>query len=273
MVSKRGDWKGQKALPGLLLLCSLGIGLGFPTIGNSFEGEDALLRLVKGDITSPTVPAVAMKAPESSQGPLTHVVAQGETLYGIARAYRMHVDDLRAINQLGPNALIKPGQTLLVSATPQRAQEMKNLKKEPAGPLGSRTSFPSRGAVLTSMQIPLEGPLTSPFGPRKNAFHHGIDIAGDKGEIIRATQDGKVTFTGWKPVYGKTVIVEHDHGVRTLYAHASEILVREGDEVEKGQGIARVGATGVATGPHLHLEVHVELVPVNPITYFRHIGM
>ncbi|KAB2953822.1 peptidoglycan DD-metalloendopeptidase family protein [Heliorestis acidaminivorans] len=191
----------------------------------------------------------------------SHKVVQGDTLYDIAIYYGMRLDDLIKINNLNPDTFIKPGQVIAV-------HNNKNVKS----PATSRT-FASRGAVLSTMQAPLQGRITSPFGPRNNNFHHGVDIAGDTGDTIRSVQSGKVTFAGWRPVYGQTVIIEHPHGVKTLYAHASKILVKEGQSVEKGQAIAQVGATGVSTGPHLHLEIHIDQKPVNPLAHIRSLGL
>lgn len=111
-------------------------------------------------------------------------------------------------------------------------------------------------------QWPVKGEITSafgfrksPFGGRRETFHDGIDIAGNVGELVVAAADGKVVFAGWRPVYGKTLEIEHGYGFTTIYAHNSALLVKEGDQVKKGQPIARVGNTGRSTGPHLHFTV------------------
>lgn len=111
-------------------------------------------------------------------------------------------------------------------------------------------------------QWPVKGEITSPFGFRKSpfggrreTFHEGIDIANNVGETIVAAADGKVVFAGWRPVYGKTVEIQHGYGFVTIYAHNSALLVEEGDTVKKGQPIARLGNTGRSTGPHLHFTV------------------
>ncbi|HCW51563.1 MAG TPA: peptidase M23, partial [Clostridiales bacterium] len=96
-------------------------------------------------------------------------------------------------------------------------------------------------------------------------FHHGIDIGAPYGSYIRAARAGRVVFAGWKGGYGYTVILDHGDGVTTLYAHTSRLLVRYGQWVETGQVIAKVGSTGYSTGPHLHFEVRVNGVSVNPL--------
>ncbi len=118
---------------------------------------------------------------------------------------------------------------------------------------------------------PSSGHVTSPFGYRTifgaYTFHSGIDIASSYGTAIRASDGGTVVFTGWKGTYGKLVIVDHGNGYQTYYAHCSSILVSAGSKVYQGQTIARMGATGRATGTHLHFEVRANGTPVNPRSY------
>ena len=119
---------------------------------------------------------------------------------------------------------------------------------------------------------PVNGPVISGFGMRWHPvlggyrMHTGIDIAVPYGTPIVASADGVVLFTGWYGGYGETVIIDHGSSITTLYAHCSAILVTQGQAVERGQAIARVGATGIATGPHVHFEIRVNGVPVNPMT-------
>jgi murein DD-endopeptidase MepM/ murein hydrolase activator NlpD len=115
------------------------------------------------------------------------------------------------------------------------------------------------------------GRVSSPFGPRadpltgKPAVHLGLDLAAPEGSEIRAAMDGVVRAAGERGSYGLAVELTHGEGLSTLYAHASEILVRDGERVTRGQVIARVGHTGRATGPHLHIEVRRENRPVDPV--------
>lgn len=108
---------------------------------------------------------------------------------------------------------------------------------------------------------PVAGRITSGFGVRKDPFtekhkfHKGIDIACGIGTKVVASAEGTVVFSGTKKGYGKTVIVEHRNGYRTLYGHLSKLLVKNGDKVKQAQKIALSGMTGRSTGPHLHFEV------------------
>jgi murein DD-endopeptidase MepM/ murein hydrolase activator NlpD len=120
---------------------------------------------------------------------------------------------------------------------------------------------------------PVDGPITSPFGERENPIFHrmemhtGIDIGAAEGTPIYAADSGTVVFAGWKGGYGKATIIGHGNGLATLYGHQSKLLVSEGQTVNKGQLIGRVGSTGWATGPHLHFEVRLNGTPVNPMKY------
>ena len=129
----------------------------------------------------------------------------------------------------------------------------------------------------TGFIYPISGPITSPFGWRTHPifksriFHSGIDIGGPNGGAIRASNDGKVIFSGWYGGYGKVVILDHGvingQPITTLYAHMSTILVSNGQMVKKGQQIGKEGSTGYSTGPHCHFEVRVNGKPTNPRNY------
>ncbi len=122
--------------------------------------------------------------------------------------------------------------------------------------------------------MPVYGAHSSGFGPRRapihggSSNHRGIDIPGVPGERIVATASGEVFFTGRKQGLGRTVIIDHGHGFRTVYGHASKILVRRGQRVERRDVVALVGNTGTTTGYHVHYEVHVDGVAVDPTRYF-----
>jgi peptidoglycan hydrolase-like protein with peptidoglycan-binding domain len=117
-----------------------------------------------------------------------------------------------------------------------------------------------------SFAYPLAGRLTSPFGPRGDAFHEGVDLAAPTGTVVGAARSGRVTWAGYRAGgWGNLVVVNHGGGVRSLYAHLSRISVRVGRWVEQGQTLGLVGATGDATGPHLHFEVRFHGAAVDPL--------
>lgn len=111
--------------------------------------------------------------------------------------------------------------------------------------------------------------LASRFHPvlHENRPHEGIDVSAPMGAPIVAPAGGRVRAVGYEPSYGNTFEIDHGHGIVTRYAHASRILVRNGQYVARGQLIATVGNTGLTIGPHLHYEVHVDGKPVDPLRY------
>ncbi|MBA95171.1 MAG: hypothetical protein CMP21_05400 [Rickettsiales bacterium] len=120
---------------------------------------------------------------------------------------------------------------------------------------------------------PLYGRVMSRYGWRrhpvskKRRFHKGIDIASWAGAPIHVTADGIVEYAGWSRTFGYVVVVNHNYGYRTYYAHCSQILVKRKEIVKKGQVIAQVGSTGLSTGPHLHYEIRKWNQRLNPIAY------
>lgn len=117
---------------------------------------------------------------------------------------------------------------------------------------------------------PVSGIITSRFGNRESIRsygHTGLDIAAPAGTPIKVTADGEVTFSGYSGGYGYVVKVSHGNGIETYYAHCSELYVSAGEKVEAGDIIAAVGSTGNSTGNHLHFEVRIDGVEVNPQNY------
>jgi murein DD-endopeptidase MepM/ murein hydrolase activator NlpD len=129
---------------------------------------------------------------------------------------------------------------------------------------------------------PVEGPVTGSFGERidpfngEGAFHSGIDIGAIYGQPIIAPADGTVEFADFMGGYGRAVIINHGHGITTRYGHLKSFAVFPGQQVHRGDTIGYVGDSGRSTGPHLHYEVRINDVPVNPHKYLRvtyaHVG-
>ena len=131
------------------------------------------------------------------------------------------------------------------------------------------TSFASY-TVSAPVTVPVSGRLTSPFGYRTNpvsgkyGFHTGIDIAAAEGTPVASAYGGKVTDSGESDVWGRYVLVEHSDGFETYYCHLNEIYAPEGTVLRKGETLGLVGSTGWSTGPHLHFEVRIDGVRVDP---------
>ena len=119
----------------------------------------------------------------------------------------------------------------------------------------------------------VDGWFSSNFGYRidpfsgQQSFHEGIDFPAESGTAIVAAASGLVVEAGWHPQYGKIVEIDHGNGLVSRYAHASQLGVKEGDLVVRGQHIGAVGTTGRSTGPHLHFEVRLNGVPQNPVRF------
>ena len=117
---------------------------------------------------------------------------------------------------------------------------------------------------------PLKGVVTSRFGEVsriRSSAHKGLDIAATSGTPIKAVADGTVTFAGYSGAYGYLVKINHGEGFESWYAHASKLYVSKGEYVSAGDNISAVGSTGNSTGPHLHLELRINGMPVNPQGY------
>lgn len=126
-------------------------------------------------------------------------------------------------------------------------------------------------ASATPSIWPALGWLTSGFGARSDPFtgkadsHPGLDISADRGDPVRVTADGKVERAGWSGDYGNLVVVGHNFGLSTRYAHLSKVSVKAGSDVKRGDIIGYVGSTGRSTSSHLHYEVWANGKPVNPL--------
>lgn len=189
--------------------------------------------------------------------PVEVVVGANDTLWGIAVRYDSNVSAIMSANNLtsdrlhvGQRLRIVPGAE--VNAT--RAAAPTPILSDAAG---------------APMVWPLDGIITSRFGYRQlrvsgSNFHTGLDIDGNTGDPIVAAVAGTVTYSGWRGGYGYLVVITNGN-TDYYYAHASQLLVEEGAQVQVGQLIARVGSTGNSTGPHLHFEVRVDGEPVDPL--------
>ena len=122
-------------------------------------------------------------------------------------------------------------------------------------------------------RMPIRGFVSSNYGPRYDPFtglqrlHEGIDIVARTGTVVLAPAEGIVTFSGVDPTFGNMLVVDHGYGIITRYGHNDTILVREGQRVSRGTPMATVGSTGRSTGPHLHYEIRINDVAINPDTY------
>ena len=208
--------------------------------------------------------------------------AQGEALARMGAAAQRRASRIRAVIE---EAGLSPERFLPKAAPAGVGGPFVPL---PAGPDGAflRAAADLRGALATTAALdgavrraPLAAPLlgrmevTSPFGPRTDPFlgrpalHTGVDLREGYGTDIRATGAGRVVFAGTAGGYGNMVEVDHGHGLTSRYAHMGGIAVAEGQSVARGSVLGYVGATGRATGPHLHYEVRIDGEPVDPTRF------
>jgi murein DD-endopeptidase MepM/ murein hydrolase activator NlpD len=196
---------------------------------------------------------------------LRHRVVRGENLYRIAKAYGVSPESLARLNRLHDPGRIEIGQVIVIPharrelpvgmITPERARADRPAAPElPRGP--SPFVWPVAGGLLSS-----------PFGPRGETHHDGIDISSAEGTPVRAARGGRVLFSDELRGYGNLIIVGHDDGYATVYAHVQDGRIRPGTEVRQGQVIASVGRTGKTSGPNLHFEIRKDNVARNPLFY------
>lgn len=167
---------------------------------------------------------------------------------------------------------VSPAETLSV---------LQNTAANPAAPLSpsivalasDNPELPSRSDVVQSllaMTDGLENHMSSDYGMRVHPiehikkFHAGMDYALPYGDEVQAPAAGTVSFAGNDGGYGKTVIVDHGHGLQTVYAHLSEVDVKTGEYINKSEPLGKIGSTGISTGPHLHFEVRENNKPIDP---------
>lgn len=187
---------------------------------------------------------------------VNYVVQGGDTLWRLARTYKVDLELLMVVNKIQTPESLQIGQQLVIPLDP-------GVKPQDLGPL---PQLASRSSLY--FDWPLMGIITSGFGWRDQEFHHGLDLAAPPGTAVKAIEAGKVLFSGWKnSIYGNTVVIDHGSGITSWYAHNSKLLVKKGDWVKPGQVIALVGSTGRSTGPHLHLEIRIHDQTVDPKRY------
>ena len=254
--------------------------------------------------TAPAVPSAAPVGPPRSAlvpAASVHVVAPGETLHSIARLYGKPVMALAKANNIPPDTMVKVGERIaipggastLASAAPPPVAPAAPPATRSDGSVGSIATADSphsarlaapvapdadesggKGAEAGNLQAfrwPVRGRVIAGFGPKPNGLQNdGINLAVPEGTPVKAADDGVVAYAGNElKGYGNLVLVRHGNGFVTAYAHASEIMVKRGDTVKRGQVIAKSGQTGNVTSPQLHFEIRKGATPVDPSQYLN----
>ena len=219
--------------------------------------------LIAQEIEIPRRPSLPPPPPATT---VSTVVRLGDTLLKIAQRYGLTMGELLQLNPgLETARLVVGSQVQVVRSAPGRSRMLLGLAPVGSGGL-SWPELPSFGNDQrptspylrgnSALIWPAQGTFTSGYGWRWGRMHRGIDIANNVGTPIVAAARGRVSFAGWhEGGYGYFVEITHEDGSRTRYGHNSNLLVREGQQVDQGQVISQMGSTGRSTGPHLHFEV------------------
>lgn len=198
----------------------------------------------------------------------TYVVRRGDTLYGVARKYKVRAGDIATANKLGNKNQLYVGQRLKIPG----ARSASNTRVA-GGPAPTPRSKPTLAAPPPSSGVflwPAEGKILSRFGSKGNGLHNdGVNIAVPEGSPVRVTQNGVVAYVGNElKGYGNLLLVRHENGWVSAYAHNKELLVKRGQTVRKGDLIARAGQTGSVTTPQVHFELRKGAKPIDPLKVF-----
>jgi murein DD-endopeptidase MepM/ murein hydrolase activator NlpD len=198
-----------------------------------------------------------------SRNQLDGLAQQRADLLAVASQNRTHV--AAEVQELEEISAQEEAQLEALVRAQEEAAEQERART------GAPTIAPPNGGT---MQWPLAGPITSPYGMRLNPFgggnteyHPGIDIGVDVGTTVAAAAAGKVIIVGWVSGYGNYIAIDHGGGISTGYGHLSQFFVSVGQEVQRGQAIGASGNTGRSTGPHLIFEVRRNGTPVDPNPY------
>ncbi|PCI23645.1 MAG: hypothetical protein COB67_12630 [SAR324 cluster bacterium] len=178
-------------------------------------------------------------------------VREGETLDAIAQRFSVDVILIQRENQIYDARDIFVGMNIFIP----RTQGIGVSPQIEAGRGQIRMIWPSLGTI------------SSGFGKRQGRMHHGVDLTRDQGKDILAASSGVVEFLGVQSGYGRTIIIDHGNGIKTLYAHNEKFYTKKGRRVKQGTKIAKMGNTGRSTGIHLHFEVRVNGEKVNPLRF------
>jgi murein DD-endopeptidase MepM/ murein hydrolase activator NlpD len=254
-------------------------------------------RLVIPRYITSAAPQAPVAQPQAQSNESVHVVGQGESLIAIARHHGVTLIALAKANNIEPNARVSVGDRLMVPgsrvAAPRPAQftsPAPQVSQVRTIPIDNVASVPTQNARMAtqapektenvvataeaaggipSFRWPVKGRVIAGFGPKTGgAQNDGINLAVPEGTPVKAADDGVVAYAGNElKGYGNLVLIRHANGFVSAYAHASELLVKRGDTIKRGQVIAHAGQTGNVTSPQLHFEIRKGSTPVDPAQY------
>jgi murein DD-endopeptidase MepM/ murein hydrolase activator NlpD len=248
--------------------------------------------------------------PQLSSSTGAHEVRSGETLYSIARAYKVSPFDLAAANQLPRDYTVRTGEMLKIPGNAAGARAAAKAETTPPAPKAAavtETDTPAKveaakpadkadtqqvslaeeeekaatapapsaepadtgETAAEGFRWPVRGKIISAFGQKANGQkNEGINIAVPEGTGVRAAEDGVVAYSGSElKGYGNLILIRHENGWVTAYAHNAELMVKRGDQVKRGDVVAKAGQTGNVTSPQVHFEIRKGANAVDPVKY------
>lgn len=252
---------------------------------------------------APAAPAAPVAKPAAAAAAGVHFVNKGDTLASIARHNHVTVADLARANNLDPSAKLKLGTKLtvpaartaaatapaapvpaaqpvaaaalpatrLAAAAPQSARLAQATGKVEDKPEETPVKASEATGALPTFRWPARGKVIASYGAKTNGkANDGINLAVPEGTPIKAAEDGVVAYSGNElKGYGNLILVRHSNGYVTAYAHASELLVKRGDTIKRGQVIAKSGQSGEVASPQLHFEIRKGSMPVDPLQFLN----
>jgi murein DD-endopeptidase MepM/ murein hydrolase activator NlpD len=273
---------------------------------NGYKGPRALSPGQQLIIPRPTTAAVAPASKPTTATPSVHVVNRGDTMLSIARRNHVSIAELAKANNLDRSAKLKLGMKLTVpgaktaavtpAAQPGAGAQPATASASPATKLAAvtpkpqektqrvqATTTPAKLSVETPVKAteatralptfrwPVRGKVITSYGAKTNGMaNEGINLSVPEGTPVRAAEDGVVGYSGNDvKSYGNLVLVRHSNGYVTAYAHASEVLVKRGDAIKRGQIIAKSGQSGEVGSPQLHFEIRKGSSPVDPLQFLN----
>lgn len=245
-------------------------------------------------------PIASAPATRPASGGQTHVVGTGDTLMKLSRKYNVSLSQLARANNLTTTSMLKPGTRISIPTHAAAPAPVAAAKPAPAAPAPQQiasaapaqkanlaqsspsadpapaveASTPAKAdatASLPSFRWPVRGRVIAGYGAKTNGKQNdGINVAVPEGTPIKAADDGVVAYAGNElKGYGNLVLVRHASGYVSAYAHASEITVKRGDTIKRGQVVGKAGQTGDVTSPQLHFEIRKGSAPVDPLQFLN----
>ncbi len=211
------------------------------------------------------VPLERPSPPSAGRG-VYHVVEKHQTLYRICKTYGVDIKEVVSLNGISDPSKIETGQRIFIPRA-KKVLKVEIYIDDVVMEAGKKEKIAYK---KLDFLWPVEGKLTDVFNNTETNRHQGIDIPSSLGTPIKASSSGTVIYSGNTiRGYGNLIILRHSEELVTVYAHNQMNLVEEGNRVERGQIIGKVGQTGRATGPHLHFEIRKNNKAVDPMLFLK----